>query len=135
MLANAGELWWWPEGGRGLTPIERHGVPMASAVHYGRYHDPKVNEVPGHRSVAEHVRAVFETVVLGEGFVRENAKVDVIVVGDTADEVKEYLDHDEVWDRVGPRLNCLVVLGGIYNSKKFGCKGFKRFMEEVCSPR
>lgn len=132
VLANAGELWWWPEGGRGLTPVERHRVPMASAVHFGRYHDPKVNEVPGHRTVAEHVRGVFEAVVLGGGLVGEGAKVDVVVVGDTADEVKEYLDDEPVWEKVGGRLGCLVVMGGVYNSKKFKCEGFKKFMEEVC---
>ncbi len=131
ILANAGELWWWPEGARGLTPLERHGVPMASAVHYGRYHDAKVNEVPGHRSVGEHIRSVFETVVVGCGLVDEEAKVDVIVVGDTADDLKKYLDDDVVWARVGPMLGCLVVVGGVYSSKEFKCEGFKKFMEEV----
>ncbi|EAQ89610.1 hypothetical protein CHGG_06229 [Chaetomium globosum CBS 148.51] len=129
VLANAGELWWWPEGGRGLTPVERHRVPMASAVHVGRYHDPKVNEVPGQRTVAEHVRGVFEALVEG-GLVNGEAKLDVIAVGDTADEVEKYLDDDEVWRKVGARLGCLVILGGFYSSKNFKCDDFKQFMKE-----
>ncbi len=133
ILANAGELWWWPEGGKGLTPIERHGVPMESAVHWGRYHDKRVNEVRGHRTVGQHVKSVFETVVLGCGLVGEEAKVDVIVVGDTADDLKKYLDDDKVWARVGPVLGCLVVVGGVYSSKEFKCEGFKKFMEKVGS--
>ncbi|KAK4041973.1 Arb2 domain-containing protein [Parachaetomium inaequale] len=130
VLANAGELWWWPEGGHGLTPVARHGVPMASAVHLGRYHDAKVNEIPGNRTVREHVRGVFEAVVLGGGMVREEAKVDVIALGDTADEVEGYLDDDRVWEKVGRRLGCLVTLGSCYSSKEFKCEGFKRFMAE-----
>jgi hypothetical protein len=130
VLANAGELWWWPEGGRGLTPVERHRVPMASAVHVGRYHDPKINEVPGHRTVVEHVRGVFEALVDG-GLVNGGAKLDVIAVGDTADEVEKYLDDDEVWAKIGARLGCLVILGGCYSSKNFKCEDFKQFMKKV----
>lgn len=133
VLANAGELWWWPEGGKGLTPIERHMVPMASAVHYGRYHDPRVNEVPGQRSVREHVREVFESVVMA-GLVGEEARVDVIALGSTADDVEAYLDDDAVWARVGAKLNCLAILGGCHSASALRCEGFKQFMEEVCSP-
>ncbi|KAK3298587.1 Arb2 domain-containing protein [Chaetomium fimeti] len=129
VLANAGELWWWPEGARGLTPVQRHRVPMASAVHLGRYHDPKVNEVPGHRTVAEHVRAVFEALMDG-GLVNGDAKLDVIAVGDTADEVERYLNDDKVWGKIGGRMGCLAILGGYYSSKEFKCEGFKRFMRE-----
>jgi hypothetical protein len=132
VLANTGELWWWPEGRRGLTPIERHQVPMSSAVHYGWRHDPKVNEVPGNRSLTEHVRGVFETVVMGN-MLRKEAKVDVIAVGDAADVVEAYLDDDKVWEKVGGRLGCLVIMGGFYHSENLKCEGFKEFLKEVSS--
>jgi hypothetical protein len=105
---------------------------MASAVHLGRYHDPRVNEVPGHRTVKEHVRTVFESVVMGGGFRGKEAKVDVIALGDTAEDVEGYLNDDEVWEKVGGKLNCLVVMGGFYSSAGFKCEGFKQFMKEVC---
>ncbi|KAK4239149.1 hypothetical protein C8A03DRAFT_32764 [Achaetomium macrosporum] len=129
VLANTGELWWWPEGTRGLTPIERHQVPMSSAVNYGRRHDPKTNEVPGNRTVAEHVKGVFEAVVMGN-MLNKEAKVDVIAVGDAADVVEAYLDDDKVWEKVGGRLGCLVVMGGFYSSANFKCEGFRQFMKE-----
>jgi hypothetical protein len=132
VLANTGKLWWWPEGRRGLTPIERHQVPMSSAVHYGWRHDPKVNEVPGNRSLTEHVRGVFETVVMGN-MLRKEAKVDVIAVGDAADVVEAYLDDDKVWEKVGGRLGCLVIMGGFYHSENLKCEGFKEFLKEVSS--
>lgn len=137
VLANAGELWWWPEGGRGLTHVERHFIPMTSAVSLGRFHDPKVNEIPGHRSAAEHLRAVFD-VVLGEGAqglgVRKDAKLDIIALGDTADEVQEYLDDEEVWKKVGGRLSSLTMLGSFYDQET-KCDGFKKFLEEVSPSR
>jgi hypothetical protein len=66
--------------------------------------------------------------------VDERAKVDVIAVGDAADEVEGYLDDEEVWKKVGTRLNCLVVMGGFYSSANFKCEGFRRFMKEVGCP-
>ncbi|KAL2142415.1 hypothetical protein VTI28DRAFT_1187 [Corynascus sepedonium] len=129
LLANAGELWWWPEGRCGLTPVDRHCVPMASAVHVGRYHDPRLNEVEGNRTVGEHVKTVFEAVLAG-GLVKESAKLDIIAVGDTAEEVEKYLNDDKVWEKVGGKLGSMVVLGGCYSSKQFKCDGLTRFMEE-----
>lgn len=104
---------------------------MASTVHVGRYHDPKVNEVEGNRTVGEHVKTVFEAVLAG-GLVKESAKLDIIAVGDTAEEVEKYLNDDEVWEKVGGKLGSMVVLGGCYSSKQFKCDGLTRFMEEVC---
>ncbi|KAL2257160.1 hypothetical protein VTK26DRAFT_588 [Humicola hyalothermophila] len=129
VLANCGELWWWPEGGKGLTPQARHGVPMASCVLLGRYHERERNEIEGNRTVWEHVRCVFESVLLG-GLAKDGVKVDVIAVGDAADEVEAYLNDDEVWERVGKMMSCLVVVGGMYSSAEFKCEGFAKFMDE-----
>ncbi|KAL2158354.1 hypothetical protein VTH06DRAFT_4402 [Thermothelomyces fergusii] len=85
--------------------------------------------VPGNRTVGEHVRTVFEA-ILGAGLVDEKAKLDVIAVGNTVEEVVNYLDDDEVWGVAGGRLGCMVVLGGCYNAKKFRCEGFTRFVAE-----
>ena len=137
VLANLGELWWWPERKRGLTPRGRHGVPMASCVHLGRWHDKKVNEIPLNRSPAQHVKCVFESVVLGgeEGKkVPDDAMLDIIAVGDGADEVEKYLDQEEVWAKIGDRLNSFVNLNGNYSATKLTCNGFKKFMEDVCKP-
>ncbi|KAH6630485.1 Arb2 domain-containing protein [Chaetomium sp. MPI-SDFR-AT-0129] len=132
VLTNTGELWWWPEGGRGLTHVERHFIPMSSAVSLGRFHNAKANEIPGHRSVAEHLRAVFDLVLAGgaEGLgVKKEAKLDIIALGDTADEVQTYLDDDEVWKKVGGRLSSLSMLGSFYD-REAKSDGFKKFLEE-----
>ncbi|KAK4181418.1 Arb2 domain-containing protein [Triangularia setosa] len=128
VIANPSELWWWPEGKRGLTPLARHDIPMTSAVHYGRAYDKAKNGIPKNLNCGGHIKCVFEEVV--EKLVRKNAKLDVIAVGNSAEEVERYLNDDEVWEKFGPKMGALVVLGGFYHSDEFKCEGFKRFMRE-----
>ncbi|KAK0628189.1 hypothetical protein B0T17DRAFT_144160 [Bombardia bombarda] len=139
IIANPGELWWWPEGQRGLTPFGRHGVPMASAVHYGRFHDKDKNEIPGNEGVPEHVRYVLSEAVPELLLLRKDdekdgdkvrTKIDVIAVGMTADCVEKYLGSDEGWEKLGGRLNSLAVVGGFQDVDELKCEGFKRFLEE-----
>lgn len=127
VLANAGELFWWPAGRRGLTHADRFGAPMASAAHLAAEFDERVNGIPGNRTESEHVRYVFEAVLKDE----VGGRVDVIAVGDMADVVEGYLNDDETWDRMGGMLGSMVVLGGFYHVNKFKCEGFARFMKEV----
>lgn len=109
-------------------------MPMASSVMYGRFHEKQRNEIEGNRNVREHVKCVFESVLMG-GLVGDEVKVDVIAVGDAADEVEGYLNDEEVWGKVGDMMGCMVLLGGLYNSADFKCAGFAKFMEEVCLPK
>ncbi|KAK0671192.1 Arb2 domain-containing protein [Cercophora samala] len=128
IIANPGELWWWPEGKRGLTSVDRHHIPMTSAVHLGRAYDKVKNGIPKNLTTGEHVQCVFEEVV--DKLVGKNAKLDVIAVGNSAEEVERYLNDDEVWKKFGPKMGAMVVLGGFYHSDEFKCEGFKRFMQE-----
>ncbi|KAK1763591.1 hypothetical protein QBC33DRAFT_518533 [Phialemonium atrogriseum] len=128
VLANTGQLWWWPEGGRPLTHAGRHAMPMASAVHWGRADGGPRNEVAGNETVGAHVRCVFETVV--RGLAAPRARIHVVAVGDAADEVEAYLDGEEAWREWGPRMECLALLGGFYKAADLKCEGFKRFMRE-----
>ncbi|OIW31142.1 hypothetical protein CONLIGDRAFT_643152 [Coniochaeta ligniaria NRRL 30616] len=129
VIANPGQLWWWPEGGRGLTLSGRFAVPMQSAVHRGREYDARLNAIPGHETVGRHVRSVFEE-VLG-GMVREDAKLAVVAVTDVADEVERFLDDDKNWEVWGPRMESLALLGGFYGATEgIKCEGFKTFLAE-----
>lgn len=132
ILANTGELWWWPEGRRSLTQECRMGIPLPSAVHLPRRHDDSKNSIPRNRTTAEHVQYVFEEVL--PTALNKKAKLDVIAVGDAADEVEKYLNNDEVWKNIRSRMNSMAVMGGFYESKDFVCKGFKEFMQDVSEP-
>lgn len=134
VVANPGQLWWWPEGGRGLTLSARFAVPMQSAVHRGRAYDARLNAVPGHETVERHVKSVFEE-VLGR-MVRRDAKLAVVAVTDVADEVERYLDDEDNWKVWGPRMESLALLGNFYGTtEKIKCEGFETFLAEVSLTR
>ncbi|EAA35488.1 hypothetical protein GE21DRAFT_2171 [Neurospora crassa] len=128
ILANPGDLWWWPEGKKGLSEFARHQIPGSSLVHWGWHHDPARNSISENANPTEHLKYIFEKVV--PQFVNDKAKIDVIALGDMSDEVEQYLDNDDVWAKIGHRLNALVVLGGFYDMREAKCPGFKKFMDQ-----
>jgi hypothetical protein len=130
VIANPGQLWWWPEGRRGLTLGGRFAIPMSSAVHLPRAYDARLNAIPGHETVGRHVKSVFEE-VLGQ-MVRPDAKLAVVAVTDVADEVERYLDNEDRWKVWGPRMESLSLLGNYYGTtEKIECEGFRTFLAEV----
>ncbi|KAK4447495.1 Arb2 domain-containing protein [Podospora aff. communis PSN243] len=128
ILANPGELWWWPEGKKGLTVSASQRIPMASAVHAARVYKKGENTIPENANLKEHVRYMFEKVL--PEFVGKEAKVDIIAIGESAEEVEMYLNDDVVWGRIGRQMNSMLVLSGFYSSENFVCDGFKKFVKE-----
>lgn len=132
VLANTGELWWWPEGGRGLTPRGAHGAPMRSAVHWGRFHDDgpnNVNTVPRNGSPAAHVSCVLEQVLGNGDLVTADTVVQIIGVGDGAAAVERVLNGS--WARWGSKIGCLALCGGGLDADSVRDVGFKAFLREV----
>lgn len=133
VLANTGELWWWPEGDRGLSPRGALGAPMRSAVHWGRFRDDydpsNVHTVPGNGTPVAHVRCVFEQVLGNTDLVAADAVVQVIGVGDGAATVERLLDGS--WGRWGGRIGCLAMCGSGLDADSVRDVGFKKFLREV----
>ncbi|KAI0138027.1 Arb2 domain-containing protein [Hypoxylon sp. NC0597] len=111
ILANMGELIWWPGGNRTLSRSAFDATPMKSAVHNGNQFSKK-NEVPGNETFMRHVNHIFDTVI--PHFVNERAGIDIIGVGDGADTVERYLDLFPVWEIWKKRINCLALVGGLH---------------------
>ncbi|KAI7781730.1 hypothetical protein LA080_014361 [Diaporthe eres] len=132
VLANTGELWWWPKGGRGLTPRGAQGAPMRSAVHWGRFRDDGpnggANTVPRNESPAAHVRCVFEQVLGNEDLVAADAVVQIVGVGDGAVAAQRVLDGG--WARWGGRVGCLAMCGGGLDADSVRDDGFRAFLRE-----
>jgi hypothetical protein len=129
VLANTGQLWWWPEGKRTLGPVLRHDIPMGSAVLYGRYHDDAVNAVPGHRTPKAHVRYIFEKAL--PAMLSQDAKIDIIAVNDSPDYVEEYLGVETNWSKWSGRVNSMAILGGFAAAEKVQSGDFKQFLKEA----
>ncbi|KAK3940557.1 hypothetical protein QBC46DRAFT_449380 [Diplogelasinospora grovesii] len=126
VLANSGELFWWPEGQRGLTASARIGMPLASAAHHGRRLDRDRHVIPGNLDVADHISYVMEQVVVKLAI--PEAKIDVIAIGDAAEEFEVYINNHDAWKLVGCRLNTLTILGGFYSMAKIKNPSLSNFM-------
>ncbi|KAI0838293.1 Arb2 domain-containing protein [Hypoxylon sp. FL0890] len=111
ILANMGELIWWPGGNRTLSRTAYDATPMKSAVHNGNTVTKK-NQVPGNETFMRHVNYIFDEVI--PHFVNDRAGIDVIGVGDGADTVEQYLDLFPVWETWKKRINCLALVGGLH---------------------
>lgn len=134
ILANTGELWWWPKGGRGLTPRGAQGAPMRSAVHWGRFRDDGPqgggsNTVLLNGSPTAHVRCVFEQVLGNADLVASDAVVQIVAVGDGAAAAQRVLDGG--WARWGGRIGCLAMCGGGLDADSVRDAGFREFLREV----
>ncbi|KAI0531592.1 Arb2 domain-containing protein [Xylaria digitata] len=127
ILANMGELIWWPWGRRTLSRSAFDAAPMRSAAHTGNHLDPQLNRVPGNESPAAHVKYFFEHVV--PDYVK-TASLDIIGLGDGADFVTSYLNCDETWNRVGYRINCFASVGGQFPEWEIKCDGLRSFLKD-----
>ncbi|KAI2462804.1 Arb2 domain-containing protein [Annulohypoxylon bovei var. microspora] len=111
ILANTGELLWWPEGGRTLGRVAFDAVRMQSAVQSGNMITGE-NMVPGNGTMMRHISYMFSEVI--PHFVNDAAGIDVIGVGDGADLVEVCLDYLIMEDNWKNRINCLALVGGLY---------------------
>ncbi|GAW15621.1 hypothetical protein ANO14919_050370 [Xylariales sp. No.14919] len=128
ILANMGELIWWPEGKRTLGKFAFDACPMLSAAHVGNYINPKWNRVPGNETAYYHVKYFFEHVV--PYFMSDTATLDIIGIGDGADLVSLYLNNDKTWANVGGRINCFVSVGGQFPAWEIKCDALREFMRD-----
>lgn len=128
ILANTGELWWWPEGKRSLTPSGRHGIPLMSSTSWGVYHDPQVNEIAQNRKPVQHMEYLLEQVV--PSLIGSETKLDIIAVGDGAENAYRYFGDERNWARYKDTLGCFAVMGGFLDASNV-CEGFRHFLKDV----
>ncbi|KAI0975583.1 Arb2 domain-containing protein [Xylaria arbuscula] len=128
ILANMGELIWWPEGRRTLNRFAFDAAPMRSAAHVGNYIDLRRNFVRDHATPMAHVKYILDTVVSTR--VNPRAGLDIIGLGDGADVVERYLNCDATWARVGKRINCFASVGGQFPAWQIECAGLREFLKD-----
>lgn len=96
IIANLGQLVWYRRGQRVMTIASWKALPRKTGVGNPMRIDPVKNHIPGNRNVTEHVKSVFEE-VLGK-LARQDAVIDLIGLGEGAEEAVRYLDqHWENW--------------------------------------
>lgn len=129
ILANMGQLYWWPEGQRAITLGAKNALPLASLVHTGRKYVPALNDIPGHTSPDQHARYIFNEVL--SGTLAEGAMLEIVTVGGGSCEiVQRFLDEE--WGVWAVKVSCLVLIETICTVDMFCNAGFKEFLAKVC---
>ncbi|KAK0509849.1 hypothetical protein JMJ35_007243 [Cladonia borealis] len=121
VMANLGQLLWYRRGQRAVTMATWNGLPRKTGVGGPMRIDPLKNHIPANEDVKAHVKSVFEMV--GK-MARDNAVIDVIGIGDGAEEAVEYLDQNWVRWETQVRAICVGMafvwtVGSLLNNEKF----------------
>lgn len=92
VIANLGQLIWYRRGQRAMTTANWNALPRKTGVGNPMRIDAVRNRIPGNRSTKEHIKSVFEE-VLGK-LARQDAVIDVIGLGEGAEDAVGYLDQN-----------------------------------------
>ncbi|KAM0283511.1 hypothetical protein ACHAQH_002462 [Verticillium albo-atrum] len=125
ILCNVGAVFWWPEEQRALTLSRMADMPLVSLAHHGR-RITTANVIPGMETSEQHICYMFEAVL--PALAGENARLDLIGIGLSADMLETHLDQESVWAQWGSRINAIAILGGITDSANLRCQPFKDFL-------
>ena len=128
VLANTGQLYWWPEGKRALTLKARPRIPLPSIVHAGYKPRSELNSIPGQETGEQHIQYMFDHVVKSK--TAGTSIIDVIAIGNTCDKVQKFLDKH--WNDWASRLSSLLLVDTILEADKLTNDSFKHFLEKVC---
>lgn len=121
VMANLGQLLWYRRGQRAVTMASWNGLPRKTGVSGPMRIDPVKNHIPANEKVKAHVKSVFEMVgKMG----RDDAVIDIIAIGDGAEEAAEYLDQN--WVRWETKVRAICVgmgfvwtVGSLIKNEKF----------------
>lgn len=111
-----------------MTITSWNALPRKTGVDNAMRMDLVKNRVPGHRNVREHVGSVMEFI---GGKMKEGAKVEVVGVGEGAEEIVKFLDGN--WSKWSNRVAAVCVgLGFLWKvDEEIKDEGFKDFWGKV----
>lgn len=132
IIANMGQLLWYRRGKRAVTRATWAGLPRKTGVSQQLIIDPEKNRVPGNENLAAHTKYIFEHVIAR--MVNPAAKLDIIGLGEGAEEVVDYLQHS--WETWKERILAIVVGSGYkWPSSDIRNPEFADFWGKVLFPR
>ncbi len=105
VIANLGQLVWYRRGQRAMTIASWNALPRETGVGNAMRIDPVKNHIPGNENTKEHIKTVFEE-VLGK-LVRQDAVIDLIGIGEGAEEAVGYLDGN--WEHWKTKVRAICV--------------------------
>lgn len=132
ILANIGQLQWWRRGKQAISLMAWNSLPQKSAVEPPYFINDKDNTVPGNRNTQQHVEYMFEHVI--KKLASPTAKLNVIGVVEGANQVTEFFDRDQNWEKWGGRMEAYASIATFMTRSDLHNEGFKRWLEDVSSP-
>ncbi|CAK7269460.1 hypothetical protein SEPCBS119000_003579 [Sporothrix epigloea] len=129
LIANPGELFWWPDARRSLSLHAVEGMPRPSAAHLAPRKFPGQNNIPGHGTADDHVASVFKDLLTRDSNISP-VRITAIGIAGGADALETFLDHPERWHRWGPFMDSIVLLGGLYEEQHIKTDAFRAFLRQ-----
>ncbi|CAK7198817.1 hypothetical protein SEUCBS139899_001484 [Sporothrix eucalyptigena] len=133
LIANPGELFWWPDAHRSLSLPSVEGMPRPSAAHLSPRKFPE-NTIPGHETANAHVANVFHDLLTRPSTENNQGitvpRITAIAIAGGADAIETFLDHPDRWQRWGPHMDSLVLLGGLYEQHHVQTDAFRTFLRQ-----
>lgn len=129
IIANVGQLYWYPNEKRALTIGASDRIGRRSLVDSGTKFAPDINGIEGHETPMKHIAHLFEKVL--PTVLHKNSKIEVIAVGDTCEKLQMYLDQESVWDTWGKRMSSMVLMSTLCPLEQLQNDSFKNFLAKV----
>lgn len=133
VIANPGSLWWDHKSKRGVTVPELESLPMKSAAHLG-LEDPVYWEehvIPRNRLSEDHIKCVFQDVLLNCDFVNPEAGIDVIAIATATSKMHMALNIN--WDEWKHRVKSYFSVCGFESFAQIAHPEFAAWLREVSS--
>ena len=127
MLANLGQLLWYRRGKQAVTSPTWYALPRKTAVSSSMKMDPVKNVIPENEGMAQHIKCVFEDVLIE--MVHKDAQLYIIGVGEGAVEMVDYLQKD--WGYWQDRVEAIAVGASHVWDMRFLSDEFKKFWGKV----
>lgn len=129
IIANPGQLYWYPDEKCVLTAGASDRTQRRTLVDAGRRFVAEVNQIQGHETPEKHIAHIFEKLL--PKVMSRDSKIDIIAVGDTCERVQKYLDQKEVWDQWGKKMSAMLLMDTICPLEDLHNAGFKDFLAKV----
>ena len=129
ILANMGQLYWWPDGARTITVEASYAIKLPSLVHAGKRFVASVNLIPGNENPQNHIQYIFSQVI--PRLAKESARVDIVAIGQSCHDMEKVFDNHDNWESWGRRLNSLLLLGTVFPTEVLGNRAFVEFLAQV----
>ncbi|KAF2757437.1 hypothetical protein EJ05DRAFT_500974 [Pseudovirgaria hyperparasitica] len=126
IVLNPGQLRYSHKYNCAMTRISWLAMPRKSIAHPATAFDGDENTVPGHRTIEDHIKTVFEQVVGDTRFVSPEAEVYVIAVSEGARATLDILDEN--WPKYSQRLTGLALMDPPGNYKVWDVN-FRSFLK------